>query len=75
MLLPSKYVTLERSLVGQASAILRHREADKTVSELWAKLVSMDSTWTFDRFTLALSLLFGLGAVTIQNGVLIWTTR
>lgn len=75
MLLPDKYVTVERSLLGQAAVILKHREADRTVSELWAALVADDSSWTFDRFATALSLLFGLGVVALQNGVLVWAVQ
>jgi hypothetical protein len=75
MLLPDKYVAVERSLLGQAANILKQREPDRTVSELWSTLVANDSTWTFDRFSLALSLLFGLGVVSIQNGIVVWATR
>lgn len=74
MLLPDKYVSVERSVLGQAAKILNHRAPDRTVSELWSALVSEDSSWTFDRFALALSLLFGLGVVDLQNGVLTWET-
>lgn len=75
MLLPDKYVAVERSLLGQAAIILRHREADRTVSELWSALVADDSSWTFDRFAMALSLLFGFGVVGLQNGILVWTAQ
>jgi hypothetical protein len=74
MLLPDKYVAVERSILGQAANILMHREPDRTVSELWSSLVSDDSSWTFDRFAMALSLLFGLGVVALQNGILVWMT-
>lgn len=74
MLLPDKYIAVERSLLGQAAHILRIRESDRTVSELWSSLVADDSSWTFDRFALALSLLFGLGLVVIRNGIIVWTT-
>lgn len=74
MLLPDKYVVVERSLLGQAAAILQRREPDRTVSELWSSLVAEDSSWTFDRFSLALSLLFGFGVVGIRNGILVWAT-
>lgn len=75
MLLPDKYVAVERSLLGQAASILRHREADRTVSELWSSLVADDASWTFDRFAMALSLLFGFGVVGLQNGVLVWAVQ
>lgn len=75
MLLPDKYVAVERSVLGQAASILRHRDVDRTVSELWSALVADDASWTFDRFAIALSLLFGFGVVALQNGVLVWTVQ
>lgn len=75
MLLPDKYVAVERSVLGQAAIILKHREPDRTVSELWSTLVADDSSWTFDRFTMALSLLFGFGVIALQNGILVWTVQ
>lgn len=75
MLLPDKYVAVERSLLGQAANILQHRKPDRTVSELWSSLVADDSSWTFDRFAMALSLLSGFGVVSLQNGILVWPAR
>lgn len=75
MLLPDKYVAVERSVLGQAASILKRREADRTVSELWSALVADDSSWTFDRFATAIALLFGFGVVTLQNGILVWTVQ
>lgn len=74
MLLPDKYVSVERSLLGQSARILRHRAPDRTVSELWAAVSADDDTWTFDRFALALTLLFAMGAVSLQQGILVWHT-
>lgn len=75
MLLPDKYVAVERSLLGQAAIILKNREPDRTVSELWSALLADDSSWTFDRFALAFSLLYGLGVVALQNGIIVWATQ
>jgi hypothetical protein len=74
MLLPDKYVAVERSLLGQAAVILRARTENQTVSELWAALARSEDDWTFDRFALALSLLFGLGTVRLSGGLLEWST-
>jgi hypothetical protein len=75
MLLPDKYVSVERSLLGQAATILRARTKDhQTVSELWVGLSRENPAWTFGRFALALSLLFAFGLVTLDDGVLNWRT-
>ncbi|WP_411156499.1 ABC-three component system middle component 6 [Nocardia abscessus] len=73
MLLPDKYVTLERSLLGQAAALLDKRSDNQTISELWAATSTSDEGWSFSRFALALSLLYGLGAVEVEGGILKWS--
>ncbi|MEU4840062.1 ABC-three component system middle component 6 [Nocardia testacea] len=74
MLLPDKYVSVDRSLLGQSAKILRARGEEQTVSELWSLVSESDHSWTFDRFALALSLLFALGSVELKNGILGWST-
>lgn len=74
MLLPDKYVAVERSLLGQAGLILARRSPGQTVSELWSTVSSSSDDWTFDRFSLALSLLHGLGLVRLHQGLLEWET-
>lgn len=75
MLLPDKYVAVERSLFGQAGFILARRSPGQTVSELWSTVSSARDDWTFDRFSLALSLLHGLGLVRLHQGLLEWETQ
>jgi hypothetical protein len=75
MLIPDKYVAVERSLLGQAAAILEVKQPNQTVSELWSVLATSQSGWTFDRFALALALLFGLGVVRLDHGILDWGSR
>lgn len=72
MLLPDKYVAVERSLLGQAGFILASRSPGQTISELWSIVSSSRDDWTFDRFALALSLLHGLGLVRMNHGLLEW---
>lgn len=72
MLLPDKYVAVDRSLFGQAGLILARRSPGQTVSELWSTVSSASDDWTFDRFSLALSLLYGLGLVRLRQGLLEW---
>ena len=74
MLLPDKYISIERSLFGQAGFILARRSPGQTISELWSSVSSTSDDWTFDRFSLALSLLHGLGLVRLHQGLLEWKT-
>lgn len=75
MILPDKYIGVERSLLGQSAQLLRSGRADQTVSDLWASVTAGESEWTFARFTLALSLLHALDLVRLRGGILMWGHR
>lgn len=68
MILPTKHVPVERSLLGTASTLLRLLAADRTVSSLWESARGLGNVRSFDRFVLALDLLFVLGAVSYHDG-------
>lgn len=75
MILPSKFLPADRSLIvigGEALAQLVG--APRTVSELWERTRAArpvgSSHITFDWFALALSLLYAIGAVKLENGLI-----
>lgn len=72
MILPTKYIPASDSVLGRAGAILPLRESNPTVSELWHSYRRARPEDSFDSFTAALTLLFMLGVVTINTGVLEW---
>ena len=77
MILPTKHIRTERALIGVGAEILALMQKPKTVSRLWDDLrarrsvdapnAPIDYNW----FVLALDLLFMLGAIKIDSGVLI----
>ncbi len=77
MILPTKHIRTERAVIGVGAEILRLMQKPKTVSRLWDDLrarrsvdapnAPIDYNW----FVLALDLLFMLGAIKIDSGVLI----
>ncbi len=77
MILPTKHLEPDRSLLGVGADCLRLLDHPKTVSRLWDdyKLYRTGS-WrgssrvTFDWFLLALDLLFAVGAVDAAEGTL-----
>lgn len=73
MLLPDKYVSPSRSLLGQSAGMLALAREDQTVSEFWALCRDRIDKLTHERFTLALDLLFLLGVVELRRGTLRWT--
>lgn len=74
MILPTKRLRVERSLLGVGGELLRLLEERKTVSRLWDEFRrirgSADTSLTFDWFILALDLLFMLDAVKLERGLL-----
>ena len=75
MILPDKYVNVDKSLLGQAAQLLASRRVDQTVTELWSTMHGLEDSWSFDRFSLALSLLHSLGVVNLENGILVWSAE
>lgn len=72
MILPTKYVPAADSILGRAASLLPLRASNPTVSELWHSYRVEQPEATFDTFTEALTLLFMIGAVDIDTGILRW---
>ena len=74
MILPTKRISQDRSLLYVGAEILRLADEPKTVSRLWQELQSARSAkselapLTYDWFVLALDLLFLINAVSIERG-------
>jgi hypothetical protein len=72
VILPTKYIPASDSVLGRAAVILPLRESNPTVSELWNTYRSVRPDDTFDSFAEALTLLFMIGIVEIDAGILSW---
>lgn len=76
MILPTKRITAERSLLGIGGRVLQLLDEPRTVSRLWDEFKKHEqstdsaSRITYDWFVLALDLLFMLGAVSLEKGLL-----
>ena len=75
MILPTKHLPVDRSLIGVGAELIALLDAPKTVSRLWANLQERPGTAaggvTFDWFVLALDMLHALGAVEMARGRLV----
>jgi hypothetical protein len=74
MILPSKYMPADRSLIvigGEILALLK--DSPLTVSETWERMSASKrrSPLGFDWFVLAVTLLFSMGMISLEGGVLI----
>lgn len=77
MILPSKHLSQDRAILTIGARILQHLSQPKTVSALWEELphhgkVVPRSTppLRYDGFVLALDILFLIGAIELQEGLL-----
>jgi hypothetical protein len=74
MILPSKHLRQDRSLIGVGAEILTLLERDRTVSSVWERVKSERGQndgvpgISFDWFVLALDFLFTAGAVDFVDG-------
>lgn len=70
MILPTKHISIENSLLGVSTQILTRVNNGQTVSSLWNEVKNMRGVRTFERFTLALDFLYAIGALDLQVGLL-----
>ena len=72
MILPTKHLPEERSLIGIGGEVLGLLNEKKTVSALWNEFkhsyLERGATVTFDWFVLALDLLFMMNVITTEKG-------
>lgn len=77
MILPSKHLSQERALLTVGARVLQQLQEPKTVSALWeefprfGKKDDCSSTpMSYDGFVLALDLLFLMGTIELEDGLL-----
>lgn len=74
MILPAKHLITERSIAGIGAEILQAIEVSKTISETWTSIQEnrerTDIPITFDWFVLAVSWLYAISAVKLEDGLL-----
>jgi hypothetical protein len=80
MILPTKHVRGDRALIGVGGEILRILRQPVTASRLWDEVRTARASYapsspiSYEWFVLALDLLFLIGAVEFDRGVLKRTT-
>lgn len=77
MILPSKHLPQDRALLTVGGHVLTFLARPKTVSALWEELnrqadglsATLPRRITYDWFLLALDLLYALGTIELENGL------
>jgi ABC-three component (ABC-3C) system Middle Component 6 len=74
MILPTKHLSLERSLLGVGADILTVLDRPKTISSIWADFQTLRGKSAqripYDWFVLALSMLYSIEALKMTQGLL-----
>lgn len=77
MILPSKHLSQNRALLTVGAMLLGHLAQPKTVSALWEEVAratvdnqTKNPTLRYDAYVLTLDLLFLIGAIEIEEGLL-----
>lgn len=70
MILPTKHIAPENSLLGIGALLLVLLAQEQTVTRLWDRARIANTVLTFPRFVLALDVLFAVGAIELTDGVL-----
>ena len=74
MILPTKRMTVETSLLGVGADVLGSLGRPKTVSRLWDDVKALRETRSlaappnYDWFVLALDMLYAVGAIELNDG-------
>ena len=70
MILPSKHIPDEQTLIGVGAILLIELQNPQTVTSLWEKVRTNSSVGTFERFVLALDMLYVIGVITLAEGLI-----
>jgi hypothetical protein len=70
LILPTKHIPTDQSLLGVGAALLPLLDSPQTVTALWERARTDPRVITFERFVLALDLLYAIGCVNMVDGLL-----
>jgi len=70
MILPTKHISTRSSLLGVGAMIIERLNYPCTVTSLWSDLSKVPEVATFERFVLVLDLLYMIGAIELEEGLL-----
>lgn len=70
MILPTKHISPENSLLGVGATILQNLRREQTSVRLWDQVRAMPNIGNYERFILALDLLYALDAISIKEGLI-----
>jgi hypothetical protein len=71
MILPTKYVSLEKSLLGAGSVVLRILVEPMTITGIWEQVKHAPEIGAYGRFVLTLDFLYAIGSIDMEEGLVV----
>ena len=71
MILPTKHIPAEQTLLGAGAVIFSRLSQPRTITGLWESVRESEAVGTFERFVLAVMMLYALHAVRFEGGVIV----
>ena len=75
MILPTKHVSLDKSLLGAGAVVLPLLAEPMTATGIWEKVKNAPEISGYGRFILILDFLYAIGAVDMVNGLIVRKTN
>jgi hypothetical protein len=70
MILPTEHISPLDSLLGIGALVLERLRTSKTVTQLWDETRDVPQVATFERLILGLDLLYMMGLVELDGGII-----
>jgi len=70
MIMPNKHLRVEESLLGRGAWLIGAIQSPMTPSQIWESIRSSGSDWAYEEFVLALVLLYAVGALEMNSGLI-----
>ena len=71
MILPTKHISAQYSILGAGATILQYLDSPQTVSALWERVRVLPEIRVYWRFVSALDLLFAIGILDLTDGLIV----
>ena len=70
MILPTKYVSLDKSLLGAGAVMLPILDEPMTITGIWEQVKNSPEIGAYWRFVLTLDFLYAIDAIELVDGLL-----
>ena len=71
MIIPTKHIPFDRSLIGSGAFVLPLLDVPLTPSGLWDRLKESPRIGNYGRFILVLDFLYAIGAIDLVDGLIV----